>query len=200
MLNTAQELLRRYFIREDNGNNRPVKTNQSGPRINERIRVPEIRLIGDDGEQYGVVSIEEARRIAQGAGLDLVEVSPNAKPPVVKLIDFGKYKYQAQKKANEAKKKQVVISVKEIKLRPSIDTHDLQVKLKKVNEFLEDGDKVKLLMQFRGREMAHIEIGLEKFTQIIQKIVAEFGAVVESEAKRMGNKVQAMVAPSKKQK
>lgn len=85
-------------------------------------------------------------------------------------------------------------------MRPSIDTHDLQVKLKKVNEFLEDGDKVKLLMQFRGREMAHIEIGLEKFTQIIQKIVAEFGAVVESEAKRMGNKVQAMVAPSKKQK
>lgn len=157
-----------------------------------------MRLVGDDGHIYGVVSIDEARRIADDAGLDLVEMSPNAKPPVCKLIDYGKYKYQIQKKANEAKKKQAVVSVKEIKLRPGIDSHDLMVKLKKVKEFLEDGDKVKMLMQFRGREMAHKEIGLDRFTEIVESIQNELGAVVESPAKLMGNRIIAILAPGKK--
>lgn len=156
-----------------------------------------MRLIGDDGNQYGVVSIHEARRISEDTGLDLIEVSPAAKPPVVKLMDYGKYKYQMQKKANEAKKKQATVSIKEIKFRPNIDTHDLEVKLKKAKEFLDEGDKIKLLMQFRGREMAHVDIGKEKFQNILERII-EMGAVVESNQKMMGNRILAMVGPSKK--
>jgi translation initiation factor IF-3 len=162
------------------------------------IRVPEVRLIGDDGHQYGVVAIAEAKQIADDAGLDLVEVSPNAAPPVVKLIDYGKFKYQQQKKASEAKKKQVTIQLKEIKLRPGIEEHDLNTKLKKVYKFLESGDKVKLLMQFRGREMAHKDLGLEKFKAILAEIVENSGALVESAPKFMGNRVISMVAPQKK--
>ena len=126
-------------------------------------------------------------------------MSPNAKPPVVKLIDYGKFKYQQQKKAAEAKKKQVTIALKEVKFRPAIDTHDLDVKLKNVYRFLGGGDKVKMLMQFRGREMAHKEIGLGKFREIIAQVVEEAGAVVESPVKMMGNRAIAMIAPSKKQ-
>jgi len=157
-----------------------------------------MRLIGDDGHQYGVVSIDRAVELSNETGLDLVEVSPNAKPPVVKLIDFGKFKYQQQKKASEAKKKQVVIQVKEVKFRPAIDSHDLQVKLKNVYRFLAQGDKVKLLMQFRGREMAHKHIGLDKFKEIIGAIEEETGAVIESPLKMMGNRAICMIAPSKK--
>lgn len=169
-----------------------------GPRINEQIRVSEVRLIGDDGHQFGVVSIGEAKNISSEYGLDLVEVSPNAKPPVVKLIDYGKFKYQQQKKAAEAKKKQVTINVKEVKFRPAIDKHDLEVKLKKVFKFLEQGDKVKMLMQFRGREMAHKHIGLEKFNDIIDHVVQESDATLESPVKMMGNRAISMLAPSKK--
>ena len=157
-----------------------------------------MRLIADQGEQHGVVSIDQARRIAEEVGLDLVEVSPNAKPPVVKLIDFGKFKYQQQKKAAEAKKKQVTIQVKEVKFRPAIDVHDLNVKLKNVFRFLDSGDKVKMLMQFRGREMAHKDIGLDKFKEIINSVVEEADAVVEAPLKMMGNRAICMVAPSKK--
>lgn len=144
------------------------------------------------------MQIEEARRIADDTGLDLVEVSPNAKPPVCKLIDYGKYKYQIQKKANEAKKKQVVVTVKEIKLRPGTDSHDLMVKLKKVYQFLKQGDKVKLLMQFRGREMAHKEIGLEKFNDIVKTVQEDTEAMIESPVKMMGNRIIAILAPGKK--
>lgn len=156
-------------------------------------------MIGDDGEQFGVVTIEKAREISDEHGLDLVEVSPGAKPPVVKLIDYGKFKYQQQKKAAEAKKKQVTIQVKEVKFRPAIDIHDLNVKMKNVLRFLEQGDKVKMLMQFRGREMAHKHIGLDKFREIIASVVEETGASVESPMKMMGNRAIAMVAPAKKQ-
>ncbi len=159
-----------------------------------------MRLISDSGDQYGVVSISKAKDISNEQGLDLVEVSPNAKPPVVKLIDYGKFKYQQQKKAAEAKKKQVTITVKEVKFRPAIDTHDLNVKLKNVYRFLEGGDKVKMLMQFRGREMAHKEIGLDKFKEIINGVVEETGAVVESPMKMMGNRAIAMLSPDKKTK
>lgn len=130
--------------------------------------------------------------------MDLVEVSPNAKPPVVRLIDYGKFKYQQQKKASEAKKKQVKILVKEVKFRPGIDIHDLQVKMKNVLKFLDQGDKVKLLMQFRGREMAHKDLGLGKFKDIITQIQEESGAVVESPMKMMGNRAICMIAPNKK--
>jgi translation initiation factor IF-3 len=142
----------------------------------------------------------QARLISLDRGLDLVEVSPGANPPVVKLIDFGKFKYQMQKKAAEAKKKQAVTELKEIKFRPNIEQHDLEVKLKKIYEFLEDGDKVKLLLQFRGREMAHKELGFDKFNAIIGMIKEASGATVESDPKLMGNRITAMVAPTKKTK
>ena len=159
--------------------------------------MPECRLIGDDGHAYGVVKLDEARRIAEEAGLDLVEVSPNARPPVIKVIDYGKFKYDQQKKANEAKKKQAQSQLKEIQLRPNIESHDLETKLKKVYGFLKDGDKVKMVMQFRGREMAYRDAGLEKFKGILEG-VCEFGAVVESPAKMMGNRIITILAPDKK--
>lgn len=169
----------------------------AGPRVNEQIRVPEVRLIGDDGEQYGVVRIDEARRIAEEKNLDLVEVSPTAKPPVVKVIDYGKFKYQAQKKVNEAKKKQVVVQVKEIQFRPNIEKHDVEVKVKKVEEFLEEGDRVKMTMQFRGRELSYKSLGMDKFKGILDLCVA-VGAVLESGPDFMGNRLIAMLAPVKK--
>lgn len=135
--------------------------------------------------------------MADSEGMDLIEISPNANPPVVKMMDYGKYKYQIQKKAAEAKKKQVVIDVKEVKFRPNIEKHDMEVKLKNIFKFLDQGDKVKLLMQFRGREMAHKEIGLSKFDEIVKQVI-ERGGVVEAPAKFMGNRVIAMVAPGKK--
>lgn len=166
-----------------------------GPRVNEEIRLSECRLIGDDGTQYEIVSMSEARRIAEEQGLDLVEVSPNANPPVVKVVDYGKYKYLLQKKANEAKKKQVVIQLKEIQFRPNIESHDLETKLKHAQKFIAQGDKVKMVMQFRGREMAYKDAGMEKFANIIKK-VEEFGAAIESEPKFMGNRVITIVAPT----
>ena len=145
-----------------------------------------------------MVTLEQAKLIANNENLDLIEISPNAAPPVVKLMDYGKYKYQAQKKLNEAKKKQVVIDVKEIKFRPNIEKHDLEVKVNHIVKFLDNGDKVKLLMQFRGREMAHKEIGLGKFSEIMKLIVEKSGALIESDPKMMGNRVIAMVSPGKK--
>jgi translation initiation factor IF-3 len=144
-----------------------------------------------------VVTLAQARIMADSEGLDLIEISPNANPPVVKMMDYGKYKYQIQKKLAEAKKKQVVIDVKEMKFRPNIERHDLEVKIHHIEKFLDQGDKVKLLMQFRGREMAHKEIGLSKFDEIV-KAVLEKGAIIEAPAKFMGNRVIAMVAPGKK--
>ncbi len=144
-----------------------------------------------------MVTLAQARIMADSEGLDLIEISPNANPPVVKMMDYGKYKYQIQKKLAEAKKKQVVIDVKEMKFRPNIERHDLEVKIHHIEKFLDQGDKVKLLMQFRGREMAHKEIGLSKFDEIV-KAVLEKGAIIEAPAKFMGNRVIAMVAPGKK--
>jgi translation initiation factor IF-3 len=145
-----------------------------------------------------VVTLEQAKLIANNENLDLIEISPNAAPPVVKLMDYGKYKYQAQKKLAEAKKKQVVIDVKEIKFRPNIEKHDLEVKVNHILKFLEHGDKVKLLMQFRGREMAHKDLGMGKFNEILRQVVEKSGALIEADPKLMGNRVIAMVAPGKK--
>ena len=166
--------------------------------MNGQIRVSEVRLIGAEGESLGVVVTAEALKIAQERGLDLVEMSPNAKPPVAKLIDYGKFKYLQQKKANETKKKSATVVLKEIQFRPNIETHDLNVKLKRAEKFLGEGDKLKLVMQFRGREMAYQKAGLEKFKVIIQTICDSWDGVLESEPKIMGNRIFAMVAPSKK--
>lgn len=128
--------------------------------MNDNIRALKIRLIDENGEMIGVVTVTEGLRRAEEAGLDLVEVSPNADPPVCKILDFGKYKYELQKKANEARKKQKVVDVKEIKIRPTIGDHDYEVKLKAAKRFLEEGDKVKATLRFRGREMAHQDLAL----------------------------------------
>lgn len=132
-----------------------------GPRTNESIRVEKVRLIDAEGEMIGVVSTAEAIERAYQAGLDLVEISPNAEPPVCKMLDYGKYKYEQQKKAAAARKKQKITEVKEIKLRPTIEDHDFDVKLRSARRFLEDGNKVKVTMRFRGREIAHKDVGFE---------------------------------------
>ncbi len=130
------------------------------------IDAPSIRVVGADGEMVGVVSVAEGIELARESGLDLVEVSPNADPPVCKVLDYGKYKYEEQKKRNEARKKQKVIEVKEIKMRPGIDIHDYEVKMRNANRFLEHGDKVKFTIRFRGREMAHQSLGMDVLNRI----------------------------------
>ncbi len=134
--------------------------------MNDEIIADSIRLIGADGEQVGLVSINEGLEMAGESGLDLVEVSPNASPPVCKILDYGKYKYEAQKKANEARKKQKTIDVKEIKMRPGIEEHDYQVKMRSVRKFLDHGDKVKMTIRFRGREMAHQDLGMRVLDRV----------------------------------
>ena len=134
-------------------------TSQDGPRINDLIRADSVRCIGADGEQLGVISINEALKIAENLSLDLVEIQPNVDPPVCKILDYGKSKYEAQKRKNEDRKKQKIIDVKEIKLRPNIDNNDFIVKMKQVKKFIENGDKVKITLRFRGREMAHQTLG-----------------------------------------
>jgi translation initiation factor IF-3 len=134
--------------------------------VNDRIRSAEIRLIGADGENIGVVTPARALALAAEAGLDLVEISPNAEPPVCKIMDFGKFKYEQQKREAEARKKQKIIEIKEIKFRPGTDTHDYDVKMRSVLKFLEEGDKVKVTLRFRGREMAHQELGLDLLNRV----------------------------------
>lgn len=142
----------------------------------------------------GVVTIREALRKAEEAGLDLVEISPNADPPVCKILDYGKYKYEQQKKASEARKKQKIVDVKEIQIRPMIGDHDYEVKLKAAKRFLEDGDKVKVVLRFRGREMAHTEIGME----LLKKMITDIGAVgkVEAEPKMEGRQMMMVIGPA----
>ena len=139
---------------------------KQGPRVNTDILNDEVRCISPEGEQLGVMKTADAIAQADAQGLDLVEVSPNTDPPVCKILDYGKFKYEAQKKKNEAKKKQKIIEVKEIKLRPNIDEHDYQVKMRNVQKFLDEGDKVKVTMRFRGREMAHQELGVNVLNRV----------------------------------
>ncbi|MCH7550280.1 MAG: translation initiation factor IF-3 [Proteobacteria bacterium] len=164
-----------------------------GPRVNEQIEAEKVRVVNADGEMVGVISKEEGIEIAYEAGLDLVEVSPNADPPVCKVLDYGKYKYEAQKKANEARKKQKVIDVKEIKMRPGIDEHDYQVKMRSVRRFLDEGDKVKMTIRFRGREMAHQELGM-KVLDRVREDVDEL-AKVEQFPKSEGRLMTMVIAP-----
>jgi translation initiation factor IF-3 len=166
---------------------------KEGPRINEEIRVREVHLIDKDGANRGTVSIQEALSLAQEANLDLVEISPNATPPIVKLLDFGKYKYAEQKKAAEARKKQKVVEVKEIKFRPMIDDHDYEVKMRSMVRFFEEGDKVKVTLRFRGREMAHQELGIRLLDRV-KTDTAQF-AKVEQDARFEGRQMVMVLAP-----
>ena len=166
---------------------------ETGPRVNERIRAPEIRLIGADGENVGVVTPQRAMMMAEEAGLDLVEISPTAVPPVCKIMDFGKFKYETQKREAEARKKQKIIEIKEIKFRPGTDTHDYEVKMRSVNRFLEEGDKVKVTLRFRGREMAHQELGLELLNRVASDVAMV--AKVEQMPKLEGRQMVMMIAP-----
>ena len=171
----------------------PPPRKDDGPRVNDGIRAPSIRLIGAGGEQVGVVTVREGIQMAEEVGLDLVEISPNAEPPVCKIMDFGKYKYEQQKKANEARKKQKVIEIKEIKMRPTIDDHDYDVKMKAMKRFFDDGDKVKVTLRFRGREMAHQHLGMELLTRV-QKDTETF-AKLEQYPKMEGRQMMMVLAP-----
>jgi translation initiation factor IF-3 len=164
-------------------------------RINERIRVPEVRVLGEEGEQLGVMDVRDAIRAARDKGLDLVEVAPNADPPVCRIIDFGKYQYEAKKKANEAKKKQVTITVKEVKFRPGTDDHDYDYRMKHARQWLQDGDKVKATIWFRGREMSHRELG----ARILERLERDLVDVGEVEARpRMeGNQMFIILGPKR---
>jgi translation initiation factor IF-3 len=167
--------------------------NRGGPRTNAGIDTPQIQLIDATGENVGVVEIEDALARAAEAGLDLVEISPNTKPPVCKILDYGKYKYQAQKKAAEARKKQRTVEIKEIKMRPNIDTHDYDVKMRSMNRFFGEGDKVKVTLRFRGREMAHQDLGVQLLNKVKEDTLDI--AKVESEPRLEGRQMVMVLAP-----
>ncbi len=175
---------------------RPFKAaapTKDGPRSNRDIRVPRVQLIDENGENRGAVSIQDALAAAEAAGLDLVEISPNSEPPVCKITDLGKLKYASQKKAAEARRRQKVIEIKEIKMRPNIDDHDYETKMKAVRRFFDEGDKVKLTLRFRGREMAHLELGM----QLLMRVKEEVGEIakVEAEPKLEGRQMMMVLAP-----
>ena len=172
-------------------NDAPAK--KEGPRVNDEIRVPEVLVITDDGEKHGPMTVEQAQAMAEDARLDLVEVSPNTSPPVCKLMDYGKFKYQQQKKKAEAKKKQKIVEVKEIKMRPNIDTHDYETKTKAMKRFFDDGDKVKVTLRFRGREMAHMERGMD----LLKRVETDFEEIAKVEAmpKMEGRQMIMVLAP-----
>jgi translation initiation factor IF-3 len=183
-------------VKETTTIRRPFKAaapTKEGPRANTDIRVPRVQLIDASGQNRGEVSINEALLLAEEAGLDLVEISPNANPPVTKILDLGKLKYASQKKAAEARKNQRVIEIKEIKMRPNIDDHDYETKMKAVRRFFDEGDKVKLTLRFRGREMAHMELGM----QLLNKVREETAAIakVEAEPKLEGRQMMMVLAP-----
>ncbi len=161
--------------------------------MNHRITAPEIRLIGAEGENLGVVTPARGVQLAEEVGLDLVEISPNAKPPVCKIMDFGKFKYEQQKRESEARKKQKTIEVKEVKFRPNTDTHDYNVKMRNVVRFLENGDKVKVTLRFRGREMAHQNLGRELLERVAEDI-KDIGKV-ENMPKMEGRQMIMMIGP-----
>ena len=161
--------------------------------MNDQIEVPQVRLIDDEGENRGVATFAEAIHLAEMAGLDLVEISPNADPPVAKLLDFGKFKYESQKKAAEARKKQKIIEIKEIKMRPGIDQHDYDVKMRSIRKFFEEGDKVKLTLRFRGREMVHQDLGMKVLMRVRDDV--EEIAKVEQHPKMEGRQMTMVMAP-----
>ena len=169
------------------------RTRPRGPKINERIRALEVQVINNEGKNLGTLNLKEAIAIAREEGLDLIEISPNARPPVCKIIDVGKYKYDLQKKANKAKKKQKIISLKEIKLRPVTDIHDYNFKMKNAKKFLEKGDKVKFTVRFKGREMQHTNLGKELMNRIIND--TESVGKIEVNPKFEGKQIIMIIQP-----
>jgi len=166
---------------------------RDGPAVNEQIRAPTVRLIDEKGENIGVVPVAQALGRAEQAGLDLVEIAPLAEPPVVKILDFGKYKYEEQKRKNEARKKQKVIEIKEIKMRPSIDHHDYEIKMRSVVKFLAEGDKVKVTLRFRGRELVHQEICVKVLERVRDDLAER--AKVEQFPRMEGRQMTMVIAP-----
>ena len=169
------------------------RTKPRGPKANERIRSPEVQVISHDGKNLGILKIQEAINIARQEGLDLIEISPKANPPVCKIIDIGKYKYDLQKKANKAKKKQKIVNLKEIKLRPVTEIHDYNFKIKNAQKFLSKGDKVKFTVQFKGREMQHTHLGHE----LMKRIINDTNAIgkIEVQPKFEGKQIIMIVQP-----
>ena len=172
---------------------RPVTPQKEGPPANQDISSPDVQLIDAEGTNLGVIRTREALTMAQEEGLDLVLIAPNSVPPVAKILDLGRFKFAAQKKASEARKRQKVIEVKEIQLRPNIDTHDYETKMKAVNRFLDEGDRVKVTMRFRGREMAHQDIGVELLNRVQAEL--EQKAKVESAPRSEGRQMVMVLAP-----
>lgn len=166
---------------------------QDEPRVNREITSASIRLVDQNGNMVGVVSVSEGVAMAEKAGLDLVEISPTASPPVCKILDYGKYRYEIQKKAHEAKKKQKVVVIKEIKLRPMIDKHDLEIKMRNTLSFLEEGDKVRITLRFRGREMDHSEIGMKVISQVQAALIDH--AKIEQSPRIEGKQISMLVGP-----
>jgi len=166
---------------------------KGGPRINRDIRAVQVQLIDAEGQNRGVVNLTDAQELADQASLDLVEIVPNATPPVCKILDFGKYRFLEQKKSSEARKRQKVVEVKEIKLRPGIDDHDYEVKMRSVRRFFDEGDKVKVTLRFRGREMAHQDIGF----RLLQRVRAETAPIAKVEAEPLmeGRQMTMVLAP-----
>jgi translation initiation factor IF-3 len=172
---------------------RPVAPHKEGPPSNEDIQSAEVQLIDAEGVNKGAIRTRDALAMAQEQGLDLVVIAPNSVPPVAKILDLGRFKFAAQKKAAEARKRQKVIEVKEIQLRPNIDTHDYETKMKAVNRFLDEGDRVKVTMRFRGREMAHQELGMELLVKVQGELAEK--AKVESSPRSEGRQMVMVLAP-----
>ena len=193
-----------YPNNNNNNQNRSFKNfnnqNQQAEdhRINFKIRCPEVRLIGDDGEQLGIMPTNDARKIAEDKGLDLVEVAPNAKPPVCKIMDYGKFKYREQKKEMAAKKKRTETETKELRIRYRTDKGDLQTKLKQARSFIENGDKVKFSMRFKGREAMYINVGVQKLNEITEALSDI--AIIDEQSKPQGNNIYVVYAPDKSKK
>ena len=166
---------------------------KSGPRTNRDIRAIQVQLIDAEGHNRGVVNLQDAQQLADDAALDLVEIVPNATPPVCKILDFGKYRFNEQKKSSEARKRQKVVEIKEIKLRPGIDDHDYDVKMRSMVKFIEEGDKVKVTLRFRGREMAHQDIGF----RLLQRVRSETAPIAKVEAEPLmeGRQMTMVLAP-----
>ena len=169
------------------------RTKDRGPRSNNRIMSPDVQVISNNGENLGILPLKKAIEAAKDEGLDLIEISPNANPPVCKIMDMGKYKYDLQKKANQAKKKQKTVSLKEIKLRPGTETHDYNFKIKNAKKFITKGDKVKFTVKFKGREMQHTELGKDLMNKIIEE--TKDIAKVESKPKFEGRQMVMIIQP-----
>lgn len=175
---------------------RPIGPSSEEHRLNERIRVPQVRLIDEKGNQVGIVATQEALSMARSRGLDLMEVAPNSRPPVCKILDYGKFKYEKKKKDHAAKKKQTVVKIKEVQIRPNTETHDLEYKSRNIRAFLEEGDKAKISMLFRGREITHSDLGFKLMNELAQKMVDV--SIVESRPAMEGRKLIMILAPVKK--